>query len=267
MHRDAIARIRDEHRRPGSGTMSVEDLVAIEGLVATHRPRSFLEIGTASGLSAAVIAHMLQEHGGERLTTVDLLERFYADPSEETGFLLPLAYPDGPVTVARRTGWTSVDVARSGETFEMALVDGGHVHPWPLIDTLCVNVVLTGSRVVLQDDLTLFRRQPNGRGVGPKFLFDQFPESHREVFAAGGGNLFAVSLDMPAEQLEQIALDAFALPWTLPRAIPTDVLEAFGSVLRDHYSDELAQAFTDYCATYNKPNGGYLRKRRPDVQD
>lgn len=261
MHRDAIARIRDEHRRPGSGTMSVEDLVAIEGLVATHRPRSFLEIGTASGLSAAVIAHMLEEHGGERLMTVDLLEHFYADPAQEAGFLLPLAYPDGPVTVERRTGWTAVDVATSGETFEMALVDGGHVHPWPLIDTLCVDLVLTGPRIVLQDDLTLFRRQPNGRGVGPKVLFDQFPESHREVFTAGGGNLFALSLDLPPGRLEQIAIDAFALPWTLPRAIPADVVERFGALLDEHHGAELADAFRSCSETFNKPNGSYWRKR------
>ena len=84
-------------------------------LVARHRPRSYLEIGTASGLSAAVVAHMLEEHGGERLTTVDLLDHFYADPSKEAGFLLPTAYT-GPVTVERRTGWTAVDVVGAGRS-------------------------------------------------------------------------------------------------------------------------------------------------------
>ena len=264
MQRDAIASIRDAHRGPGFGTMSVEDLVSIERLVAEHRPASFLEIGTASGLSAAVIAHMLEEHGGDRLMTVDLLDHFFRDPTKEAGFVLPLAYPTGAVTVERRTGWTAVDVAGSGNTFEMALVDGGHAHPWPLIDTLCVNVVLTGSRLVLQDDLTLFRRRPNGRGVGPKFLFDQFPESHREVFTEGGGNLFALSLDLPPEHLERIALDAFALPWTLSQKIPQDVVTRFQRVLAEHYSPELSQAFAQHCARFNEPNGRYLRRKKPD---
>ncbi|MDO9454514.1 class I SAM-dependent methyltransferase [Nocardioides sp.] len=262
MDRDAIASIRGAHREPGFGTMSVEDLVSIEGLIAAHRPASFLEIGTASGLSAAVIAHMLEEHGGERLTTVDLLDHFYADPSREAGFVIPLAYPDGKVAVERRTGWTAADVVAAGATYDMALVDGGHVHPWPLIDTLCVNVVLTGPRLVLQDDLTLFRRQPNGRGVGPKFLFDQFPESHREVFTSGGGNLFAVSLDLPPERIERIALDAFALPWTLTRKIPEDVVDKVQGVLDEHYSATLSQAFATCCATFNKPNGQYFRPRK-----
>lgn len=242
--------------------MSVEDLVSIEKVIATHRPTSFLEIGTASGLSAAVIAHMLEEHGGERLLTVDLLDHFYADPTKEAGFLIPVAYPEGKVAVERRTGWTAADVVASGSTFDMALVDGGHAHPWPLIDTLCVNVVLTGPRLVLQDDLSLFRRQPNGRGVGPKFLFDQFPESHREVFTPGGGNLFAVSLDLPPERIEQIALDAFALPWTLNRRIPEYVVATVQAVLDEHYSAELGQAFAQHCATFNKPNGQYFRPRK-----
>ncbi|CAN5569868.1 hypothetical protein BH11ACT8_BH11ACT8_17620 [soil metagenome] len=258
---EEIVRIRDAYRQPGFGTMSVEDLVQIERLVATHRPRSFLEIGTASGLSASVIAHMLEEHGGERLMTVDLLEHFYGDPTKEAGFVLPLAYPDGPVQIERRTGWTAIDVVDAGETFDLALVDGGHVHPWPLIDTLCVNVVLGGSRLVLQDDLTLFRRQGNGRAVGPKFLYDQFPETHREQFAAGSGNLFSVSLDLPPERIEQIALDGFALPWTLTQRIPEAVVARFQSVLDRHYSAELSEAFAASCAVFNVPNAQYFRAK------
>ena len=259
---EEIARIRDAHREPGFGTMSVEDLVDIEKLVATHRPRSFLEIGTATGLSAAVIAHMLEEHGGERLMTVDLLDHFYGDPSREAGFVIPLAYPDGPVRVDRRTGWTAADVVASGETFEMALVDGGHLHPWPLLDTLCVNVVLTGPRLVLQDDLTLFRRKPDGRGVGPKHLFDQFPESHRERFPAGGGNLFVLSLDMPAEQLEEIALDCLALPWTLRQAIPDETVAQVQAVLDQHYSERLSREFAGLCSRFNQPNARFFRASR-----
>jgi hypothetical protein len=259
MHSSDIARIRDAHRQPGFGTMSVEDLVSIEDMIATHRPESFLEIGTASGLSAAIIAHMLEEHGGKSLMTVDVLQHFYADRTKEAGFVIPLAYPHGTVAVERRTGWTAADVVSSGRSFDMALVDGGHVHPWPLIDTLCVNVVLAGPRLVIQDDLTFFRRTPNGRGVGPKFLFDQFPESHREVFTAGGGNLFALSLDLPQDHIERIALDAFALPWTLSRRIPDDVVDKFQAVLDEHYSPELSRAFAKHCTTFNKPNGQYLR--------
>ncbi len=264
MRREDVARVYDQHREPGFGTLSVDELLQVDELIAAHRPRAFVEIGTASGLSGGMIALMLDEHGGERLLTVDLSDRFFADRARETGFVLPLVYPAGRVRVERRVETTAMDLVGTGETFDLALVDAGHVHPWPLIDTLCVNLVLRGPRLVLHHDLTLYRRQGNGRAVGPKFLFDQFPESHRVQYPANGGNLFSVSLDLAQQQIEDIAIDAFALPWTLNRKIPDETVSKIQGVLGEHYSPALRTAFDASCAVFNQPNGRYWRVQPKD---
>lgn len=266
MHLDDIARLHAEHRRPGFGTLSVDELAQVDQVIADQRPRSFLEIGTASGLSGGMVAQMLDDHGGERLVTADLSEQFFADRTKQTGFVLPLIYPGGPdaaVSVERRVGVTAMDLVGGGESFDLALVDAGHVHPWPLIDTLCVNVVLEGRRTVLQHDLTLYRRQLNGRALGPKFLFDQFPESHRTRYDANGGNLFSVSLDLTAAEIDRIAVDAFAMPWTLPASIPDEQVEQIRGVLGEHYGSGVLRMFERASEVFNVPNGRYLRRKKP----
>lgn len=214
--------------------------------IEEHRPRAFIEVGTSSGLSTGLLALMLHDNGGERLVSVDVSDRFYRDDSMPTGFLVPRLYDGDRVSVELRSPVTSVDVAAWDDTFEMGFVDGSHQHPWPVIDTLCLLPRLAGPKVLFHHDLNVYKKQRNANGVGPKYLFDQFPESHRTRYAANRGNLFSLSLDLPLDQVETIAAEAFSLPWTgLRWKRGRHFLESFRSVLRDHYSAGLLEAFDE----------------------
>lgn len=253
---DSIKRIHGEHWRVGYGSASVEEMEQMRAAIAHHRPRSFVEIGTASGLSSGLLAHCLEANGGERLVTLDYDNTFFGDPTKENGFLIPLIYPsDGKVKVDRRVFNTALDLPAKGETFEMAFIDANHQHPWTLLDTLCLYAVMTGPKLVFQHDLRLFRKQPLARGVGPKVLFDQFPESHRKRFDVNEGNLFTVSLDLDQQAMEDIAADAFSIPWTLTKKLTDETVEAFRVVLRDHFSAELLALFDERSARFNVPTG------------
>ena len=214
--------------------------------IEQHRPRAFVELGTSSGLSTGLLARMLHDNGGERLVSVDVSDRFYRDETRPTGFLVAELYDGDRVTVELRSPMTSVDVAGWDDTFEMGFVDGNHQHPWPLIDTLCLLPRMTGPRLLFHHDLNVHKKQRNANGVGPKYLFDQFPESHRTRYAVNRGNLFSLSLDLPAEQVEEIAVEGFALPWTgLRWKQGRPYLEAFRSVLQQYYSPNLLDVFND----------------------
>ena len=96
------------------------------------------------------------------------------------------------------------------------------------------------------DERSLFELLQTANGVGPKYLFDQFPESHRTRYAANRGNLFSLSLDLPSEQVEEIAVEGFALPWTgLRWKQGRPYLEAFRSVLQRYYSPNLLDVFNE----------------------
>lgn len=248
-----IDRLHREHWRPGYGSVTVAEMVVIAQAIAEHRPESFLEIGTASGLSAGLVARCLDAHGGSRLVTVDHDDTFFGDPGRENGFLLPSIYPHDNVRVVRRTFETALEVPWHGEEHQMAFVDANHQHPWPILDTLCLFPVMSGPRLVFHHDLNLFRKQPLARGLGPKVLHDQFPPHLRRRASANDGNLFSVSLDVTRREMEEIAADALSIPWTLTKTLTDQQVEAVRGVLREHYDPALLRLFDDRTAVFNVP--------------
>ncbi len=253
MQADEIERLHAQHKVTGSGPIKASEAVCMLRAIEEHRPRSFIEVGTSSGLSTGLLARMLHDNGGERLVSVDVSQRFYHDESRASGFLVPEVYDGDRVAVDLRSPYTSIDVPSWDETFDMGFIDGGHAHPWPLVDTLCVLPRLTGSRILFHHDLTLYKRQPKARGVGPKYLYDQFPDTLRGRCDDGRGNLFWLKLDLPPERLEEAAIDAFALPWTASDWKGGEpVVGRFREVLRTHYSADLLAAFDTYAERFSR---------------
>lgn len=243
---EELRRLHAQHKVEGSGPVTASEAGWMLRAIEEHRPESFIELGTSSGLSTGLLARMLHDNGGRRLVSVDVSERFYKDPSRATGFLVPELYAGDRVTVELRSPLTSIDVAGWEDTFDMGFVDGNHQHPWPLIDTLCLLPRLTGPKVLFHHDLNVYKKQRNANGVGPKYLFDQFPESHRTRYRANRGNLFSLRLDLPREQVEELAIEGFQLPWTgLRWKKGRPYVDAFRGVLRDHYSGRLLEVFDD----------------------
>jgi hypothetical protein len=248
-----IQEIHSRHWKVGYGSIAPDEVLYVQDLIRQHRPQAFIEIGMASGLSGGLISLLLEENGGERFVTLDHNNTFFGDKTKENGFLLEEIYPAGEVKVEKLPFHTAVDIPRLGQRFQMAFVDANHQHPWPLIDTLCLYPFLDGPRIVLHHDLNLYRLQRDKiYGIGPKYLHDQFPESHRDVSTANSGNIFSVSLDLPQEQMEKIAIDAFALPWSLRTPLRGESLEAFRTVLVEHYSEGLLAAFEDCLDKFNR---------------
>ena len=266
MHLDDI---RDLHERllgRNYGSLTVEEVDWLQALVVECRPRRVLEVGTASGLTTGFLARFVAEQGGSRVVTIDHDDTFFGDPSKPNGFLVDEVYPGGAVVVERRTFMTSSSIAlRSAEeTYEMAFIDANHQHPWPTIDALCVIPALVGPRVLLMDDLNLYFRQAKGRGIGPKHLFDQFPHERRERAPVSGGNMVRLHVeDLSRADLERIAADCLAIPWTLTNVITPERLDAVRSALSRHYSPELVAHFDDCTGRYNAPTGRAYEIRRP----
>ncbi|UMB69017.1 class I SAM-dependent methyltransferase [Mycobacterium paraterrae] len=258
-----IERIWNQHSRPSYWPVTADEMDYIQDLIKQHRPASFIEIGTASGLSGGLICLLLDEYDGKRFVTVDSDKTFFGDNTKENGFLLEPIYPGGKVEVSYLPLTIAADVPSMGETFDMAFVDACHQHPWPLIDTLCLYPVMGGSKVVVQHDLNLYRFQTDKiYGIGPKYLYDQFPHIYRDRSTKLGinlpgwdnyGNIYSVSLDLPIARMEQIAKDGFAIPWSLAYTIPESRLDAIRTVFRTYYDPSLVAVFDKCVDKFNRP--------------
>ena len=146
---------------------------------------------------------------------------------------------------------TSLDVSTLHSTFDMAFIDANHQHPWPLIDTLCLYPYMSGPKTVIHHDLALFRKQERPIGIGPKYLFDQFPASHRDRSTAGNGNIFSLDLDLPVSDLESAATEAFYLPWSLRGPLQPAMIDKFRVVLRYCYGEHLVAVFEECLQRFN----------------
>ena len=243
----------ERHWTPSLLSVMPDEMLYFQDLIARHRPKHFLEIGTASGMSGGLISLLLEENGGETFTTLDHDNSFFGDPTRENGFLLEDVYQGDRIVVDKRPFTLSMDLPSLDRAYDMAFIDANHQHPWPTIDTMCTYPFLTGSRVVLHHDLKLYKEQDVPLGIGPKYLYDQFPEELRDRSTANNGNLFSLRLDLDRDEFEALLTDAFNLPWSVATHIQEPRLEAIRAVLGAYYSPELREVFERSVRRFNRP--------------
>lgn len=251
-----LAEIRDVHRRfwrKGYGSVTPAEALFISERIVRARPSSFLEIGSASGLSGGLICRFLAEAGARRFESWDLSERFFHEPSKRSGFLIGEIAAGLPLEIGLRHGVTSLDLHASGRRFDMAFVDANHRHPWPLIDTVALFEVLEGPRVAIHHDLRLHIHQDRPAGIGPKFLYDQVPEARRLKGSAKGGNIFALDLTMTTAEFAAVAEAALHLPWTLDRPLGAGTRGRVRELLRRALGEGPLAAFDRAAARYDAP--------------
>lgn len=168
-----------------------------------------IEIGTASGFSAALIAQMLALREIERATgplvhTIDRKTEFVFDPAQPVGFAVDLVAPGLRDRIVLHPGMDSSCCAKlpGTEAVRFAFIDGNHQHPWPLADAMRLQRLMPGGWLLLHDiDLpaTILYAQAGGRALdvsphcGAKLLFDFWPDEK-----VSAGNIGAVRI--PADR-------------------------------------------------------------------
>nr|WP_246455852.1 class I SAM-dependent methyltransferase [Sulfitobacter aestuariivivens] len=229
--------------KPGYGSVAMTEVFFIDALINTFQPQSFLEVGTASGLSTGLIARSMEANGGGQLTSLDYDDTFFGDTTKPNGFLFPDIYKGASVRTELLKFKTSPDLLALNRTFDMAFVDANHQHPWPTIDMMCIWPYLTGPKIMVHHDLNLFLKQEQAIGIGPKYVYDQFGDARRMKSTKDSGNIFALDLDMPQAAFERILMDLFKLPWSLRTAIQPEYLGPIRKVIETHYSQNLLAHF------------------------
>jgi predicted O-methyltransferase YrrM len=172
-----------------------------------------IEIGTASGVSTAVVCKALAiAHGAGtvgdafQVRTYDLLERFYADERWQTGqateAMLP---PDLASHIVFRNPVTAAAVGEDlgPDAVELMFVDANHSHPWPALDLLATLDALRPGAEVILHDINLPARHPDAAVWGAKHLFDGL-DVRKEVYDADAiPNIGSVWIPDDKEALRQ----------------------------------------------------------------
>jgi predicted O-methyltransferase YrrM len=147
--------------RLGLGMLPGPDIFFAAAATSIVRPRVAIEIGTASGSSAAVIAKMIALRQAEAGTftseplvhTIDNKANYVFDATKPVGFAIELLTPelrDRIVVHARQDSSHCRQLLRTGE-LTFAFIDGNHQHPWPLVDVLQVQQMMESGWILMHD--------------------------------------------------------------------------------------------------------------------
>ncbi len=176
------------------GMLPPPDIFFSAAVTSILQPRLAIEIGTASGSSAAIIGKMIalgeaqagRAPSGPLVHTIDKRAQYVVDAARATGFAIAQMTPelrDRIIVHAPQDSSYCRQLVQNGLTF--AFVDGNHGHPWPLVDVLQVQQFMERGWILMHDvDLPglVERAVAAGQPVdhaphhGAKNVFDFWPD-------------------------------------------------------------------------------------------
>ena len=164
-------------RRPDWVSRTINNIEArcLSRELSFHKCQKGLEIGSASGFSAAVAISQLYQNVGEtaRLDCFDLSEKCYFDSSRNTGDAVWEIH--GKIdNVSMNYGTTSADIHNLDQDYDFLFIDANHKNPWPALDLFSLGRFLKPGALVVLDDLTMIYNSKFRDCNGARDLFRCF---------------------------------------------------------------------------------------------
>lgn len=200
------------------GMMPAPDLFFAGGVASLLQPRLTIEIGTASGFSAAVLAKVIalrwaesgEQPEGPLLHTIDLKADDQRAEVRPVGYAIELVVPElrGQIGVHPLRDATHARALVRGKELTLGLVDGNHQHPWPLHDVLQLHALMSRGWLLLHDiDLPALAGGSFEPRYGAQHVFEHWPD--RKIAA---GNIGAIRLPDDRRSLGEFVRQLRALP-------------------------------------------------------
>ena len=164
-----------------AGTISLDDARFLFGRVIAAGADPVIEVGTASGVSTAIVATALDVAAGgadgaspSRLFTYDISPYFYADPSRVTGDAArEMVRPELVERITFRQASAAGLAAEHGaDAIAFLFLDANHKHPMPAIDLLAALDALAPGAEVAMHDINLPELRAEFADWGAKHVFD-----------------------------------------------------------------------------------------------
>lgn len=164
------------------GPITLGDMVFIAIFIERIKPKTMYEIGVASGYSSAFILNLGKSLGliSDDNTFLHSYDLFYQHSKELngdeniTGEVVPNHFPELSNYWSLNTNKTSFDLQLEVDGIGKSLffVDGGHEHPWPLLDLIHIYELIEekDTWVLMQDNRVNERWYQDSRKYNVKML-------------------------------------------------------------------------------------------------
>lgn len=148
------------------------------GLIREYRPKKIVEVGVAEGGTTAVMLNCIHEISLEcEMYSVDLSERYWADPKKETGWILKKAVQVYPKKIdLSRHHLLLGDVLpahldKIGKGIDFLVLDTTHWMPGEMLDFIAAFPYLDQDAIVVLHDVNLSFLERNPRTIATTVLF------------------------------------------------------------------------------------------------
>lgn len=234
----------EETWEPGFGNVHAEEAYYIIQEILHRDPALYVEVGVASGISTGLAAAAMNCGSGKKLIGIDTNPNFLQAPTGRKA--REIDGSTGQTVVSINAPSTTAELSKllvEGEVIDMAFIDGNHQHPWPLFDTIFILPYMSKRGCIFHHDLDLYRVQQFPVSIGPKYLYDQFPDTRNVLDHNGRKNIFYINTHRDISYYEHGFSRAMLMPWSNTDKIPLAYAVALYEHIRSHFSVELLRAF------------------------
>ena len=231
---ESLSRALEKYRPPDwvQGAISSYDALFLYEMIRCVKPDRVIEIGTASGVSTAVILRALADCWGEeafrrgspRVFSYDISPYCYFDAGRKVGSAAFEMEPQLTSALRLLHGKTAIDAERTfrNAPLQLVFIDADHRHPFPTLDMFTILPALApGAWILLHDvNLPAFADEYEARTGekvewhhhGAKNLFDHWP--YQKLKGLGGAsNIGAVRIPQEGRVSVDLVRSILRLPW------------------------------------------------------
>lgn len=178
-----------------TGHIDPHDAAFLWDLIEATRPGTVIELGTAAGVSAAILAAALEELveitntrplGTPTVISYDLHPWCFFDRTKPVGFAIADTVPHLADRISVRPGCTAADAAAQQRGIRLVFIDADHRHPAPALDVLALLPALAPGAWIALHDIRLpelaerYRRRTGALPEwsdqsGPQRLYAEWP--------------------------------------------------------------------------------------------
>ncbi len=235
MHRNALgipsergwlSELLGAYQRPAwsKDHLHLNECAFLWDFIEAAQPKTIIEIGTASGVSTAMMLHAMDIlcPDDALVYSFDIASSCYFDPTR------PLASAVGEMSPhlihrARTHSGTNASDAASlfqPQSVDLVLIDGEHANPAPAIDLLALSHVIRPNAWVILHDIELHNITSIERGgswdhSGAGRLFDRWPFEKYQLagLTPEGRNIGAIRFPVLTREAIDALLPLIAGPW------------------------------------------------------
>lgn len=196
------------------GSISRRDARYLHKRAIDARVDTVVEIGTAAGVSTAVLCDAVGTRAGDyTVATYDIAATYYGDQSRQTGDAARVMLPTEQLAhIEFRNPATALDVRDDypANSLGFVFIDAAHRHPWPSLDLLALLPCLRPGAEVALHDINLPLVNPDWQVWGVKHLYDQLDVEKQVDSDSATPNIGSIIASADKEELRQQILDVIS---------------------------------------------------------